>query len=132
MTAQILIGIGGLLLSVLTYFAGVYRTERRHKKDDREARIIRVLDKYMDFRRSNYTSGLVGLQKAGIATLVNDDEIVQLKTMIVQHGEKNPFGRDEDVLLRVGLKKFFDYTANNNTNFFQTSVEEITRKIETS
>lgn len=53
MTTEILIGIGGLLLSVLTYFAGVHRTEKRLSKDERNTRIQKVLDKYMNFKESN-------------------------------------------------------------------------------
>jgi hypothetical protein len=70
-TNELLIGVGGLVLSVLTYFGGVWRTERRHRADDRAARIRRVFDKYMEFRRSNYTGGYDGLVKAGLATLVS-------------------------------------------------------------
>jgi hypothetical protein len=51
MTDEILIGFGGLPISVLTYFAGVWRTERRHSKEDREARVRRVFAKDMEFRR---------------------------------------------------------------------------------
>ena len=130
MTSEILIGIGGLLLSVLTYFAGVHRTEKRLSKDERNTRIQKVLDKYMNFRRANYTSGLDGLQKAGIATLFTDDEIIELIDMIIKHGEKNPLGRYQESLSKVGLKKFFDFTANQNINFYDLSAEEIIKKIE--
>jgi len=40
MTNEILIGVCGLVLSVRTYFAGVWCTERRHDKEDREARVL--------------------------------------------------------------------------------------------
>ncbi|HBR18212.1 MAG TPA: hypothetical protein DD725_11535 [Deltaproteobacteria bacterium] len=130
MTTEILIGIGGLLLSFLTYFAGVHRTEKRLSKDERNARIQNVLDKYMNFRRSNYTSGLDGLQKAGIATLSTDNEIIELIDMIVKHGEKNPLGSYQESLSKAGLKKFFDFAANHNINFFDFPVEEIIKKIE--
>jgi hypothetical protein len=63
MTNEILIGIGGLILGVLTYFAGVWRTEKRHATQDRDARIRLVFERYMGFRRTNYTGGYDGLQK---------------------------------------------------------------------
>ena len=68
MSNEILLGIGGLILIVLTYFADAYRTKRQLSNLDREARIRIVLDTYMRFCRTNKTNGLDGLQKAGIAT----------------------------------------------------------------
>ncbi len=73
MMGEILIGIEGLLLSILTYFAGVWRTEKRLSKEERNNRIQRVFDRYMEFRRSKYTSGFGGLQKAGVSTLQSDE-----------------------------------------------------------
>lgn len=107
MTTEILIGLGGLLLLVLTYFAGVHRTEKRLSKDEKNARIRNVLDKYMGFRRSNDTSCLDGLQKAGIATLYTDDEIIELIDLIVKHGENHPLGCNQESLAKVWLEKFF-------------------------
>jgi hypothetical protein len=128
MTSEILIGIGGLILSVLTYFAGVYRTAKRLSKDDRNARIQRVFEKYIAFRRTNYTSGFDGLQKAGTATLESDDEIRELIALIIKHGESNPLGGKASLFDRVDLKRFFDYAANKQINFFNTTVEEVLAK----
>lgn len=92
MTNEILIVLAGLVLSVLMYFAGVWRTERRHAKEDRETRVRRVFEKYMEFRRSNYTGGYDGLQKAGISTLASNGEVQELLDLIVAHGERHPLG----------------------------------------
>ena len=51
MKTQIIIEIGGLILSVLTYFAGVLRTEKRNKEQARKNRIESVVLKYMGLRR---------------------------------------------------------------------------------
>ncbi len=128
MTSEILIGAGGLIFSVLTYFVGVYRTEKRLSKDERNARIQRVFEKYFEFRRTNYTGGFDGLQKAGTATLKSDDEIRELIALIINHGEKNPLGGESHLFDHVDLKRFFDYAATKQINFFNTTVEEVIAK----
>ena len=126
MTVGILIGIGGLVLSVLTYFAGVWRTEKRLNREDRETRIRSVFNQYMAFRRRNYTSGLDGLLKAGAATLNSHDETLELIDRIKRHGEKNPLGQRQLHLFEgVDLKTFFDYAAEHRINFFQASLEQV-------
>ncbi len=123
---EILIGIVGLLLSVLTYFAGVWSTEERLSKEERNSRIQRVFDQYMEFRRSKYTSGFGGLQKAGVSTLQSDEEIRELIELIGNHGETNPLGTNSAHLFEsVDLKKFFDYTAWGYVNFYRTPIEEV-------
>ena len=126
---EILIGTVGLLLSVLTYFAGVWRTEDRLSKEERKNRIQRVFDRYMEFRRSKTTSGFDGLQKAGVATLQSDGEIRELIELIGNHGETNPLGKNSAHLFEsVDLKKFFDYTAWGHVSFFRTPIEEVVDK----
>ena len=128
MTSELLIGLGGLILSVLTYFAGVWRTERRHSREDRDSRVRRVFDRYMEFRRSNQTAGLDGLQKAGIATLASGDEIEELLALIVAHGEKHPLGADHATAFKgVDLLRFFRFAAERRVNFFQTRIEDVIR-----
>jgi hypothetical protein len=92
MKTEFIIGIGGLLLAVLTYFAGVWRTGRRLSREDREKRVQRVFQKYMGFRSSNYTGGYDGLKKAGIATLASNNEIDELFHLIIAYGEAHPLG----------------------------------------
>lgn len=128
MMNEILIGIGGLVLSILTYLAGVWQTERRHRKEDREVRVRRVFDKYMDFRRTNYTSGYDGLQKAGIVTLSSNDEIRELVELIVAHGEAHPLGSSHaTVFQNVDLLKLFRFAAEKRVNFLRKPIEEVIR-----
>ena len=124
MTSEVIIGIGGLILSVLTYFAGVWRTEKRHTTQDREARIRRVFERYMGFRRTNYTGGYDGLQKSGISTLVSNEEIRELMNLIVAHGEAHPLGSDHKIVFKnVDLLQFFRFAVEKRVNFLTTPVE---------
>lgn len=129
MTNEILIGLGGLILCGLTYFAGVRRTEKRLKHEDRDNRITSVLNKYLEFRRTNHTAGLDGLQKAGVATLHNDKEIEELIKLIIDHAEKDPIGGSREVLKNVSLKKLFDHAATHRVNFHRDKLEDIIKKI---
>lgn len=128
MTAEILIGLAGLVLSVLTYFAGVWRTERRYARDDRAVRVRRVFDKYMEFRRSNYTGGYDGLQKAGIATLASNLEVAEVLALVVAHGEMHPLGSNyKTVFQDVDLLKLFRYAAERRINFVTTNIDSVIR-----
>lgn len=129
MSEGMLIGIGGLVLSVLTYFAGVWRTEKRLSKEDRQKRIRAVFDRYMDFRKSNYTGGLDGLQKAGAATLCSHDEIEEMMRLVTNHGESHPLGQGKLHLFKgVDLKKFFDCAAKQRVDFHRTSPEQVIKE----
>lgn len=126
MTTEVFLTLGGLILSVLTYFAGVWQTERRFRKDDRESRIRAVFDRYMEFRRTNYMGGIDGLLKSGVATLASEDEIRELVERIAAHGEKHPLGGDRDTAFAdVDLCAFFSYAARERVSFLQQPLDEI-------
>ena len=128
MTSEIIIALVGIILSVLTYFAGVKRAEIRHLKEDKGKRIDDVLNRYMDFRKIARTAGWDCLLKAGASTLYSDTEIRKVADKIIAHGEKDPLGRNHYDLTNVDLKKLFDYAVNNNINFYTTSVEGVIKR----
>lgn len=128
MKEEILIGLGAIILSGLTYFAGVKRTEKKYLQTERQSRIQSVLEKYLQFLRTNTTGGLDGLQKSGIATLASNDEILELIDLIVKHGKGHPFGSYSEMLKSEDLKALFDYSVRNDVNFFRTPLEEIIEK----
>jgi hypothetical protein len=79
---EIALTIGGLVLSVLTYFAGVRRGKRYREEDraaaaehDADHRIDRVVQRYAILVRTNQTGALHGLLVAGIKNLRSSDEI---------------------------------------------------------
>ena len=128
MTNEILIGLAGLVLSVLTYFAGVSRTEKRHAKADREARVRRVVDNYMEFRRSGRTGGYDGLQGAGIATLASNEDIKEVLALIVAYGEMHPLGSNHQAVFRdVDVLKLFRYAAAQRINFVTAKIDNVIR-----
>lgn len=112
----IIVGIGGLILAVLTYFAGVYRTEKQYKSQEKGKRIEDVVNRYMEFRRTNKTAGLDGLQKSGIATLNSDAEISEVADLIIKYGENDPLQRSALPMDKVDLKVFFTEAAKKRVN----------------
>jgi len=79
---EIALAIGGLLLSLLTYFAGVRRGKRYREEDlaaaaehDADHRIDRVVQQYAVLVRTNQTGALHGLLVAGVKNLRSSDEI---------------------------------------------------------
>lgn len=125
MTRETIFGIAALVLPVLTYFAGVLRTEQRHKKTDKKVRQSAVLSKYLDLRKTNSTSGLDGLQKSGISTLHSDLEIREVIELIVAHGEMHPLYVNVDAFKNINLKIFFDYAAANNISLLRTDYGKV-------
>lgn len=118
---ELLIGLGGLLLLVLTYFAGVLRTERRYAHNDSETRIIRVLDEYLAAARAGRANGFHGLVLAGVGTLVSEAEIRELMDRIVQHQR----GWDPRPILEgVDMHKFFKTAIERQYNFHITGSAE--------
>jgi len=122
---EILFGLAALVLPVLTYFAGVWRAERRHTGVDKQRRIDAVFNRYMEFRKTSKTAGHDGLLKAGVATLASNEEILELADRIIAHGEKDPLERQSGLLDDVDLKKLFDYAAKTRVKFLSTRLEEI-------
>lgn len=128
MTDQVLIGLAGLVLSVLTYFAGVWRTEKRHAREDSAGRVKRVSEKYMEFRRTNLTGGYDSLQKAGMATFASNAEVQEVLALIVAHGENHPLGSDhQSVFQGVDLLKLFKFAAERQINFLRVQIQDIIR-----
>ena len=125
MKNEIIIGLGGLILLVLTYFAGVWRTESRHSQLDKRERMDAVYKSYMSFRHSGKTAGHDGLQKSGVATLVTDKEIRELADRIMAHGEADPLERQSGLLDSIDLKKYFDYAARERIKFLTVKVEDV-------
>ncbi len=127
MDDKVIIGIGGLIISVLSYFAGVIRTDLKYEKQERDSRIKNVFDKYMGFRKTNYTGGYDGLLKAGVATLKDDREIREVYTLIVKHAERPPLeiGKFDN----IDLKAFFDFVIENKIDFLGISIEKILQRM---
>lgn len=132
MSYELLIGFGGLILSVLTYFAGVLRTQARYRAEDSDGRINRVLSSYLDLLSIARTSGLDGLIKAGVSTLETDAEIRTVGKLIQAHVRSDPLNCEPEILRNVDLKKFFDYATKTKVNFFDAKLSEIIEKSESS
>jgi hypothetical protein len=124
MTNEILLALAAVILPVITYFAGVYRTEKRLNNQDSKDRIDAVLSKYLELRNTGKDSGWNGLKRAGAANLANDQEIREVADRIRNHGEKYPLNSNID-LDSVDLKILFEGVVKNDLSFRNTPLEQL-------
>lgn len=110
----LIIGFGGLVLLILTYFAGVLRTERRYARSDSEGRITKVLDVYLAAARVGRINGFPGLLQAGVTTLKNDAEIRELLNRIAQHEQRWDL---RPTLQGIDTHEFFMTAVERHYNF---------------
>jgi hypothetical protein len=126
MSAEIIIGIGGIVLSVLTYFAGVIRTEKRYKSQAREKRI----DEFVNVFFSRYKGAGVVIEllsSSGIHNFQNDDEIMTALNALRNRLGFHPLRNWKDEIETIGYKKFFDFVLENK---IQLDTKTIDRAIQ--
>jgi hypothetical protein len=105
--------IGGLLLALLSYLAGV-RHGKKYREEDRtvaaehdaDHRIDRVVQRYSIRVRTNQTGALHGLLVAGIKNLRSSDEIRLARERAAAQTGNDPLR--QYLLEGVNLKEFVD------------------------
>ena len=112
MKSEIIIGIGGLILAALTYFAGVYRTELRYKKEKKEKRIDDFINNFF----SKYGGAGVAIElliPSGINNLNDDKEIQIALNNLKNRLGFHPLRQWNSEIENIGYKKFFDSIINS-------------------
>jgi len=110
---EIAVAIGGLLLSVVTYFAGV-RHGKRYRDEDRAAaaeheadhRIDRVVQRYALLVRTSQHGALHGLLVAGVKNLRSSGEVRLARERATAQTGIDPLRQYS--LDGVNLKEFVD------------------------
>ena len=118
---EIALTIGGLLLSLLTYWAGVKRGKRYREEDlaaaaehDADHRIDRVVQRYALPVRTNQTGALHGLLVAGVKNLRSSDEIRLARERVTAQTGNDPLRQYS--LVGVDLKDFVDACVFDNSS----------------
>jgi hypothetical protein len=118
---EIALSIGGLLLSVLTYFAGVRRGKKYRQEDlaaaaahEADHRIDRVVQRYVILVRTNQTGALHGLLVAGVKNLRSSDEIRLARERAAAQTGNDPLRQYS--LAGADLKEFVDACVFDNTS----------------
>ena len=118
---EIALTIGGLLLSLLTHWAGVKRGKRYREEDlaaaaahDADHRIDRVVQRYALLVRTNQTGALHGLLVAGVKNLRSSDEIRLARERVSAQTGNDPLRQYS--LVGVDLKDFVDACVFDNSS----------------
>jgi hypothetical protein len=85
---EVVLTVGGYVLSVITYLAGLRHGRQQRAEDRRESRIQNVVDNYMA-NRSNIGQ-IRGLLKAGAPGLKSNSEVQEVCERIVASNEQHP------------------------------------------
>lgn len=132
----ILLGIGALVLPVLTYFAGLQRgkrstqSQRQHDAEleltrRREARIEGAVNRYVDLYHRNVSSAIHGLSNSGLGLLESDDEIRQAIERMHQTTRADPFGSLRKYFDTIDLLVFFRFVSERHLSLYSRSVESV-------
>lgn len=123
MNSEVIIGLAGLLLAVLTYFAGVQRQKYISSTEAKSRRIQRVVDRYLAIEQRNRVTGIHDLLRAGALTLQDSEEVYAACDAIVEHSMPSPLHnlstRLDDHIERKELLAFL--------NWFQRERSQSTR-----
>ena len=113
---EIALAVGGLLLSVLTYFAGLRRGKRYRDEDraaaaehDADHRIDRVVQRYALRVRTGQTGALHSLLVAGVKSLQSSGEVRLARERATAQTGIDPLRHY--ALDGVNLKEFVDSCA---------------------
>lgn len=146
-----IVGLAGVVVAALAYFAGVQRGKHHIESQAAHARelqdkdhalqrelaasqrrqqdIDRVVATYVRTVRNHLSSGIYAVADSGIATLANHDDAVEaLRRMHLEEGH-DPLRGHWDTLNGVNLVTFFRYVRENGVNFSQTGVDTVLKQI---
>lgn len=137
--------LGGPLLAVLIYFAGVERGKRAEKRRsadradrttaDAERRqedlVAAKVEAYLASVRSLHASGIHALATLGLYELDSDERIRGAIERMKLGSGKDPLGRKTPSLLEgVDLRRFFRHLAENSIDLHKTSVSDALASME--
>lgn len=116
MTAEIVIGVLGLVLSVVTYWAGVRHEKRRQSQDDSEVRINKVVDEYQELFQPRKDHGVPALIEAGALLLTSDQEIREVCRRLDLRNNTSPLEPWAEELQSMNLLQFFQAIRDHKLN----------------
>lgn len=150
---ETIIAAAGIIISALTYFAGVKRGKResqeqreheirleveRQEHDGlmeasrrRHERIVRVADQYVTWARKHHDNGPHALVHLGLEQLGSDADIREaIEDMRVRNGHGNdPWAGAGGEVEDVDLVVFFRHVRENGIDFFRTTVADVAEEV---
>ena len=141
MNDTLIVALGGIVVSVLAYFAGQQRADLRHDreradKDEREQReqhrtlAGKLVDEYVDMVRRHYADGPYALAKLGLDALGSDALIREAITEMETRSGSDPWSGHGRNVQSVDLVVFFQIVRERRIDFAKVTVEEVVGLVE--
>jgi hypothetical protein len=128
---EVAIGIAGIIVGVLTYFAGVRHGRRTADESYQQGQQDKLVDEYVRMARSNYASGVYSLAMLGMEILGTDAAIRNAIQQMQVRTASDPWSGKAAVVANVDLVRFFRYVREQKVNFAQRSVEDVAAAVVT-
>jgi hypothetical protein len=133
---ETIIGILGIVASIVMYYAGVRhgrraeRERRAHEialeKDKRlHALASKMADEYVGMVRRSLDGGVHALAQLGLETLERDNAVREAIAEMEARTGRNPWGGDVREIEGVDLVCFFKYVREHRVNFFSATVVDV-------
>ena len=140
MDYTLLVAAGGVILSVLTYFAGQERADRRHDRDraeepererreQRRAMATKMVDEFVNTVRRHYADGPYALKPLGLEALGSDERIREAIAEMKIRSASDPWSGQGHHVQDIDLVAFFRMVREQRVNFAKTTVEEVVRRV---
>ncbi|MCH7826775.1 MAG: hypothetical protein IIC75_02190 [Bacteroidetes bacterium] len=137
---EILIGLTGLIISIVLFMVGKrhgekleqkrYSNERALTKDERLHELAsKVADEYVKMTRSRKDNGLHAMATLALHLLKSDTLIREAINEMHLRSGHNPWYADSKYIEDVDLVRFFEYVSENKINFFKASVADVAIKV---
>ena len=133
MKNEIILTIGGLILSVLTYFAVVVRTERRNKDQDEEQRISKFIENFNNSRKYGHGRRVIDhLIPSGINNLQSHEEIEAALLRLEEVHGWHPLRDNNEEIKKFGYKDFFSWASKEKDKLTKDTIVEFIKNYKNS
>ncbi|MFH1687431.1 MAG: hypothetical protein ABIE70_07920 [bacterium] len=107
MNGELIVGIAGLVLLVVSNLITHRETKRRYERGGREVRIQRVFNKHQERFLPKQDGGISALLTSGVGLLENDGEVREVIRRLTVADGHSPLSGVDDKLADVDLLRFF-------------------------
>ncbi|NJL71778.1 MAG: hypothetical protein HC888_09235 [Candidatus Competibacteraceae bacterium] len=124
-----IIGVLGILVSILTYFLGRKDGRKKTQEDYILSRIDKMVDLYNEWDRAVYDNGIHALTRLGLESLENHRNIEKVIAKIEITSGQNPFGSQITTVKDIDLYRLFKFIREHNIDVSTENLTSIIRRM---